>query len=183
MENSMQLRIASVFIILVVSLAGVVAPFYFDTKGDEFLVLKTCSAGIMLGLALMHLLPEAAESLDEGELEGYAYAITTGGVVLVIAIEQLAYIMMLPGGAPTKVPVQEKVTEMATVSDKASKSDVESSPNQSGKQSSRYSLSSSITHSSIFTIHSSSIHHSFITHQHSSFIHHTTTFIITSRWW
>jgi hypothetical protein len=57
----MQLRIASVFIIFVVSLAGVCYPFVLETKSDESIVLKTASAGVMLGLALLHLLPESAE--------------------------------------------------------------------------------------------------------------------------
>ncbi len=94
MELSLELRIGSVFLILVVSALGFGTPFLLLSMSrakrsasdvteklrserdviDEtrlilqhpfFMCVKTFSAGVILGVAVLHLLSDSLESLDE----------------------------------------------------------------------------------------------------------------------
>lgn len=53
LDTSMQLRVASVFIILVASAVGICFPLLVDTNNKMFRLLNAGSAGVMLGLALV----------------------------------------------------------------------------------------------------------------------------------
>ena len=97
MELSLSIRIASVFITLVVSIIGIVLPLHFlhyiesnNLKTIPWIrMLKIFSAGIMTGVALIHLLPDAAFSLNDQvpEYPPLAFSIATGGVCLMLFLE------------------------------------------------------------------------------------------------
>lgn len=95
---SLNLRIASIFIVLASSLFGVLIPFTLHKISKEspiFICIKTCAAGVMLGIALMHLLPDANSDLIEVFPEyDLAFAITCFGIVLNLSLEQLAIILL-----------------------------------------------------------------------------------------
>lgn len=53
MDLSLALRVAAVFIILVISMIGICFPLLVSTDNNLFRVLNAGSAGVMLGLALV----------------------------------------------------------------------------------------------------------------------------------
>ena len=94
---SLSLRIASIFIVWTASACGVLWPFLVATAGTAessyFKLMKACAAGVMLGIALMHLLPDADEDLQDVSPDySLAFAMTCAGVVLNLALEQMAMI-------------------------------------------------------------------------------------------
>jgi solute carrier family 39 (zinc transporter), member 1/2/3 len=102
MDASLSLRIASVFIVWIASAVGVSIPFFLKSKGNDtnieswsFKCMKSCAAGVMLGIALMHLLPDANEDLLEACPDyNLAFAIASFGVILNLSFEQFAIIML-----------------------------------------------------------------------------------------
>ena len=71
MEESLQLRVGAIFLIFSVSIIGSVLPFVLIRNGVEdlsingtFLIVKAFAAGVILGVALLHLLAESIESLS-----------------------------------------------------------------------------------------------------------------------
>ena len=66
LNNLQAVGTVSVFI---VSLLGFAVPFYLrnthNNTSSAYSMLKTFASGIMLGVALMHLLVDALESLDD----------------------------------------------------------------------------------------------------------------------
>ena len=98
-DLSISLRIGSVFIIFAASACGVCLPFTVKVNEKQettlFKCMKTCAAGIMLGIALMHLLPDA-DSVLAGIVPSYglAFALTAAGIVLNLALEQIAFIWL-----------------------------------------------------------------------------------------
>mmetsp|Transcript_35593 Transcript_35593/g.70767 ORF Transcript_35593/g.70767 Transcript_35593/m.70767 type:complete len:381 (-) Transcript_35593:273-1415(-) len=105
-DLSLNLRIGSVFIILVVSAAGIAFPFVVASNGKEssmFRCLKAGAAGVMLGIALMHLLPDADEDLSEVYPDySLAFALTAFGVVLNLTMEQAAVMYLASRKHPVK---------------------------------------------------------------------------------
>lgn len=98
-DTSLSLRIASIFIVWTASAVGVLWPFMVSgnatTESTYFKLMKACAAGVMLGIALMHLLPDADEDLQEISPDyGLAFAMTAAGVVLNLALEQIALIAL-----------------------------------------------------------------------------------------
>lgn len=93
----MSLRVAALFATLGASVIGIGIPLYYKKHSDRdtpmFKCMKACAAGVMLGIGLCHLLAEANEELSE-VVPDYpvAYAVTAGGVLLVVVIEQLSII-------------------------------------------------------------------------------------------
>ena len=70
-DESFNLRLGAIFIIFVVSLVGFFLPYYLVTKGfcelDNniyFLNLKSFASGIILSVAMIHLLGESASQLS-----------------------------------------------------------------------------------------------------------------------
>lgn len=95
---SLGLRIVAIFATFAASLLGVAVPL-LATKENKmetpyFKCMKACGAGVILGVAMMHLLPEGHEGL-ESVYPDYplAYALTCVGVVLVLFIEQSVMIL------------------------------------------------------------------------------------------
>lgn len=95
MSLSLDLRIGAIFIIWAASACGVGLPFFIapSDKGESpvFRCLKSTAAGVMLGIALMHLLPDANEDLSD-EVPDYclAFALTAFGIILNLTMEQMA---------------------------------------------------------------------------------------------
>ena len=100
---SENLRIASIFIMLVAGLFGVIFPLVYygnqDVSGmkrihdsELFLILRTFAAGVMLALGFIHLLFEAvielAEVVPDYPCLGLTLAVV--GILLVLAFEQIA---------------------------------------------------------------------------------------------
>lgn len=118
-ENS--LKIGAVFIILLASFVGIIVPVYLVRVSNDrvkyaFDVFRCVSIGLILGVAMMHMLPEAdgifgealaasehhddhpanetaVEEEEEGHGHGaypYAFMFTCFGVVLMLLLEQIA---------------------------------------------------------------------------------------------
>ena len=86
--ESLSLRIGAMFIIFVVSVIGFMTPF--GNKKDEvetpqFKCMKATGAGVMLGIAMIHLMPDADGDLSEvGPDFPLAYTLTAAGIILVL---------------------------------------------------------------------------------------------------
>lgn len=102
---SLNLRIGSVFIMFVASLLGVVIPLYFFTEregdsnkvsdSDNFRLMRSFAAGVMMGVAFIHLLSDGNNKLNEipSIQNGYsslAYTLAISGVLMVLGFEQVA---------------------------------------------------------------------------------------------
>jgi solute carrier family 39 (zinc transporter), member 1/2/3 len=111
MDYSLQLRIGSVFILFGASLIGVVAPLYYSsggkteftaeshkdiTESDGFRIVRTFAAGIMLGVAFIHLLDDGVDKLLSVSLDypPLGYTLATVGALLVLGFEQIAMTMI-----------------------------------------------------------------------------------------
>ncbi len=80
MDVSLQLRIAAIFEIFVVSLSGVCLPLYLVnvatklsgepdiSKTLKFRALKTFSGGLVLSVAFCHLIADSLGDLSDGRL-------------------------------------------------------------------------------------------------------------------
>lgn len=118
-DSIVGLQIGAALVMFIVSLAGVGLPFmqreYKET--DLVCTAKSCSAGVMLSLALVHLLGEANEMLEEeGPDFPLSYALTTAGVVLVLAIEQFTLAWAQHNMAAAGIGADTKKTEMTIIS-------------------------------------------------------------------
>jgi solute carrier family 39 (zinc transporter), member 1/2/3 len=111
MDYSMQLRIASVFILFCVSLLGIVVPLIYascyrgeDTlenqrklsESDTFRIIRTFAAGVMLGVGFIHLLADGVSKLTEVNLEypALGYTLATVGALIVLGFEQIAVMLI-----------------------------------------------------------------------------------------
>eukprot|EP00601_Ochromonadales_sp_CCMP2298_P008250 CAMPEP_0173199244 /NCGR_PEP_ID=MMETSP1141-20130122/17131_1 /TAXON_ID=483371 /ORGANISM="non described non described, Strain CCMP2298" /LENGTH=370 /DNA_ID=CAMNT_0014124119 /DNA_START=152 /DNA_END=1264 /DNA_ORIENTATION=+ len=92
------MRIGAIFIVGALGALGIALPFTLPLEKGEsslFKCLKANAAGVMLGLALMHLLPDADEDLRKIMPNyGLAFALTAAGVVLNLLLEQVALIWL-----------------------------------------------------------------------------------------
>jgi hypothetical protein len=105
--NALGFKIIAIFEIMLASLAGAGLPFLYiamqhDSQGTEkrktaldkepiFFKLKAVSIGVVVGVALLHLLPDADEILGD-RFGGYPYAslCVAVGVVLCLSLEEFA---------------------------------------------------------------------------------------------
>lgn len=111
MDYSMQLRIASVFIMFCVSLLGVTVPLYYASRQrsgdaladqrklaelDGFRIIRSFSAGIMLGVGFIHLLFDGAIALSAVSLDYpcLGFTMATGGTLIVLGFEQVAVLLI-----------------------------------------------------------------------------------------
>ena len=110
------LKIVSIFEIIIAALIGTLLPFayieYLSLKSHNvdskveidldalpvFFLLKSLSCGVIVGVALLHLLPDAAESLDSFEYP-VCFASAGFGIVLCLVCEQFA--MWIVSTSPT----------------------------------------------------------------------------------
>lgn len=136
-DHSLDLRIAAVFIIFTASIVGVVLPFcilclYGPEAGDSkeaplFKCMKSGAAGVMLGIALMHLLVDANNTLSQvvGQYS-LAYAMTCLGVVINLTIEQCALLFIEMQAEARKLKVTGVTQKIAASSSVSSCSNTES---------------------------------------------------------
>ena len=117
MDYSLKLRIASVFIVFVVSLLGMVAPYIYaaqkrggvDTPenrrkimdSDGLRIVRMFAAGILLGVGFIHLLDDGVGKLAEVSLDypALGFTLATVGTMIVLGFEQVA--LMLIGNINT----------------------------------------------------------------------------------
>lgn len=111
MDYSMQLRIASVFIMFGASMLGVIVPLIYasrkrgeDTPADHkkivdcdtFRIIRSFAAGIMLGVGFIHLLADGVFTLAEINLEypALGFTLATVGAMIVLGFEQIAVLLI-----------------------------------------------------------------------------------------
>lgn len=112
MDYSLQLRIASIFILFCASLLGVVLPLYFsssDSSGEEtaashksmaesdgFRITRTFAAGVMLGVGFIHLLNDGVDKLTSVSLDypSLGFTLATVGAMIVLGFEQIAVMLI-----------------------------------------------------------------------------------------
>jgi zinc transporter ZupT len=101
------LKVVSIFEIIVAALIGTLAPFAYieylslgshsDSKVKIdldalpiFFLLKSLSCGVIIGVALLHLLPDASESLEGNFEYPVCFASAGFGIILCLVCEQFA---------------------------------------------------------------------------------------------
>ena len=111
MDDSFKLRIGSVFVLFFASLLGVVAPLYYSSSGKDeytaekhadltessgFRIVRTFAAGVMLGVAFIHLLDDGVDKLLSVSLDypPLGYTLATVGALIVLGFEQMAILMI-----------------------------------------------------------------------------------------
>lgn len=97
--STLNLRIISVFVVFVASLLGTLPPFLLkDTSKPLFRILKALSSGVILSLALVHVLPDSSEDL-EGLWASYpplAGACSIAGVLVMLVTDHCLMSLMEP---------------------------------------------------------------------------------------
>ena len=113
------LRIASVFIMFFVSLLGVALPLlYYGSnptahknlaESDNFRIMRSFAAGIMIAVAFIHLLFDGNEKLSEVSIEypSLAFTLATIGIMIALGFEQVA--VAINGGVKIKEESPAKV--------------------------------------------------------------------------
>lgn len=101
-QATLNLRILAVFVLLFASLLGVVPPFLLrgtDTPG--FRILKALSAGVLLSLGLVHLLPEAAAdfAVISPSYPALAEVCCISGFLFMFIVDQLLLVYFTPEDA------------------------------------------------------------------------------------
>jgi solute carrier family 39 (zinc transporter), member 1/2/3 len=111
MDYSMQLRIASIFILFFVSLIGIVLPPLYasykrveDTvesrrqlsESETFRLIRTFAAGIMLGVGFIHLLADGVFTLEAVSVDypPLGFTLATVGALIVLGFEQMAVMLI-----------------------------------------------------------------------------------------
>jgi zinc transporter ZupT len=112
-------RIGAMFVIFIVSCIGFMTPIRSKNESMETPVrvcMKACGAGVMLGIALIHLVPDAHADLTEVVPDyNLAFAVVTIGILLVVSIEQVAIIVAT--GSGEQVPGKKSVEMCPVVAD------------------------------------------------------------------
>lgn len=100
MIGSLGLKIIAAIEIMLSSLCGSYLPFLYiymnkvELKSLDqeplFFVLKSVSCGVIIGVALLHLLPDGDESLSEHYSYPLSYLMAGVGIVLSLALEQFS---------------------------------------------------------------------------------------------
>lgn len=110
LDTSLQLRVGAVFIMFSASLLGVVLPLHYSggnklqdeqshrkmAESENFRILRTFAAGIMLGVGFIHLLNDGVNKLVSVCLEypSLAFTLATVGVLIVLGFEQVAVMLI-----------------------------------------------------------------------------------------
>ncbi|GLC65813.1 hypothetical protein PLESTF_000346000 [Pleodorina starrii] len=98
-DDTRTLRIVSIFVILAAGLIGGLPPLFLkafrDPDGMLTRLIRPFAAGVILTLALVHIVPEAVEEM--ADLNGIEYPLggtcTLGGIVLMILLEHIAHML------------------------------------------------------------------------------------------
>ncbi|KAG2494357.1 hypothetical protein HYH03_007414 [Edaphochlamys debaryana] len=104
-------RVAAIFIILFAGLLGGLPPLFIKAfrrpEGLASQLARSLSAGVIMALALVHIIPDAVEEL--GQLPGTDFPVggvcVLGGALLMVLLEHLAHVLHAPWeGVPTPSP-------------------------------------------------------------------------------
>ena len=137
MDYSLQLRIASVFILFAASLLGVVAPLYYSsrpkneqtpenlvllTESPTFRILRSFAAGIMLGVGFIHLLADGVDKLLAVSLDypPLGYTLATVGAIVVLGFEQIAVTMISRIGTGSETDGDSALKNMTDIESNSS---------------------------------------------------------------
>mmetsp|Transcript_5320 Transcript_5320/g.12157 ORF Transcript_5320/g.12157 Transcript_5320/m.12157 type:complete len:396 (+) Transcript_5320:99-1286(+) len=98
---SMDMRISAIFIMIVAASAGVMIPFVTQKQNGgmeesaSFKCLKALGAGVMIGVALCHLLKESEHDLHEVQHDyTLSFALCGLGIIITLTMEQGAIIYL-----------------------------------------------------------------------------------------
>lgn len=104
MEESIYLRLVAIFTSMVFGFLGVYIPLYAGNfispeqmkSHFGFSVLRVFSSGVMIGVAFIHLLSDASDSLSRllPHYKVFAFTLGTMGIVFVLGLEQLVLSLM-----------------------------------------------------------------------------------------
>ena len=104
-DEALYLKIGAIFEIMSAAILGAGFPFlyiyYNKNKSDYdndidfdskpiFFILKSISCGVIIGVALLHLLPDSQETLSEEYTYPVTFALIGVGIVLCLTCEQFA---------------------------------------------------------------------------------------------
>jgi solute carrier family 39 (zinc transporter), member 1/2/3 len=96
-DVSLAVRIGAMFVIFGASAAGFMTPIWSkdgDMNSFNTVCMKSCGAGVMMGIALIHLMPDANQYLSAVVTDyDLAFAVAAFGIFLIVAIEQIAIIV------------------------------------------------------------------------------------------
>ena len=137
MDYSLQLRIASVFILFAASLLGVVAPLYYSsrpkneqtpenlmllTESPTFRIIRSFAAGIMLGVGFIHLLADGVDKLLAVSLDypPLGYTLATVGAIVVLGFEQIAVTMISRIGTGSETDADSALRNMNDIESNSS---------------------------------------------------------------
>ena len=110
------LKISALFVIFIVSIVGVIIPLMLAKRfslqelltGGLFMTVKCISTGVVLGVSLMHLLPDAIETLESQAEYPLAIAIAAFGIFFTLGVDQvcLYYMNMLGEQSRSEDPLK-----------------------------------------------------------------------------
>jgi zinc transporter 1/2/3 len=95
--NTLNLRIIAIFVILLGGLIGgfppIFTPLFRDPFGMASRVLRAFSAGVILALAFVHIIPESIEMMDGlvPDYHGIAGVVILGGLLSMVVVEHLTH--------------------------------------------------------------------------------------------
>lgn len=101
-DEALYLKIGAVFEIMSAAVLGAGFPFLYihmNQKLDDdvdfdskpiFFILKSISCGVIIGVALLHLLPDAEETLSDEYAYPVSFALIAVGIILCLSSEQFA---------------------------------------------------------------------------------------------
>eukprot|EP00798_Chlamydomonas_sp_ICE-L_P004112 gene4114-14215_t len=99
-DSTLGLRIGAIFAILAAGLIGGVPPLIFTVFQDQgspmSRLLRSFAGGIILALALVHIIPEGLEQIDSLAVYTYGGPIVAAGVIFMIIVESSCN-MLMPG--------------------------------------------------------------------------------------
>jgi solute carrier family 39 (zinc transporter), member 1/2/3 len=90
-SNSLQLRVAAIFVIFVASLVGVLPPLLSTKFGSPSVyvgsALRAFAGGVILALSLVHIVPESVQELSEVASFPFSGLLLLAGVSIMVFIE------------------------------------------------------------------------------------------------
>eukprot|EP00727_Mastigamoeba_balamuthi_P000779 m51a1_g10699 putative zinc transporter chloroplastic-like (382) ;mRNA; f:152292-153501 len=88
------LRVGALFAVLVAGFLGVATPMFFKrwSASPAFTLGKALGAGVILGTAFIHIMPDANENLEDLSDYPVSAALALGALLLTLIVEQLAAI-------------------------------------------------------------------------------------------
>eukprot|EP00727_Mastigamoeba_balamuthi_P009258 m51a1_g4955 putative zinc iron (357) ;mRNA; f:343820-345132 len=94
-SGALTLRVVALFVVLAAGFTGVASPMFAKRSPSSpvFTICKTFGAGIILGTAFIHVLPDASETMEQAMPDvdyPVSQSLALAAVMVTLAIEQLA---------------------------------------------------------------------------------------------